>query len=122
MPSSTFAGLKAWMNQFLAWLLDSPLGKDEAAEENNHGTWYDAQLTALAIFAGRKNLAVEICEAAKAKRDGLNGDAKTYELNATKTAAAIKAAETVEAVNDLAKDDDRQTVIKAAAKRIGELS
>jgi hypothetical protein len=68
MPSSTFDGLMAWMNEYLNWLLDSPNGRGEASRKNNHGTWHDAQLVALAIFTGRRGLAVEICEAAKEKR------------------------------------------------------
>jgi len=68
IPSSVFAGLEIWMNRFLDWLVESPLGRDEASEKNNHGTWYDVQLAALAIFTGRKDLAAKTCAAAKAKR------------------------------------------------------
>ncbi|MCD4760346.1 alginate lyase family protein, partial [bacterium] len=42
MPSSTFDGLMAWMNEYLNWLLDSPNGRGEASQKNNHGTWHDA--------------------------------------------------------------------------------
>jgi hypothetical protein len=68
MPSSTFDGLMAWMNEYLDWLLDSPNGRGEASQKNNHGTWHDAQIVALALFTGRGDLAVAVCEAAKEKR------------------------------------------------------
>jgi hypothetical protein len=68
MPSPTFDGLKDWMNEYLDWLVDSPNGKGEASQKNNHGTWYDVQVVALALFTGRRDLAVEICEAAREKR------------------------------------------------------
>lgn len=68
MPSSTFDGIKDWMNDYLDWLVDSPNGKGEASQKNNHGTWYDVQVVALAIFTGRRDLAVEICEEAREKR------------------------------------------------------
>jgi hypothetical protein len=68
MPSSTFDGIKDWMNDYLDWLVDSPNGKDEASQKNNHGTWYDVQVVSLAIFTGRRDLPVEICEAAREKR------------------------------------------------------
>src|SRR5687768_6883455 len=42
--------LRQWMHAYLDWLLQSEHGRDERAEENNHGTWYDAQVTALALF------------------------------------------------------------------------
>ena len=68
MPSPTFDGLMVWMNEYLDWLLDSPNGRGEASQKNNHGTWHDAQIVALALFTGRRDLAVAVCEAAKEKR------------------------------------------------------
>jgi hypothetical protein len=43
-------------------------GKEEAAAKNNHGTWYDAQLAAYALFVGKDDLARRTVEGAKAKR------------------------------------------------------
>jgi hypothetical protein len=62
------AALVAWMKQYLEWLRNDPLGQDEAREINNHGTWYDAQIAAIAMFVGDRELARETVEAAKAKR------------------------------------------------------
>lgn len=68
IPEHILTGLKDWMNQYLDWLVESPIGINEAGQQNNHGTWYDVQVVRLAIFTGRKDLASEICENAKKKR------------------------------------------------------
>lgn len=52
-------GLKKWFGDFLQWMIDSPIGKDEADELNNHGTYYDVQVIAYAIFTGRRDLAIK---------------------------------------------------------------
>src|SRR5690349_19999081 len=58
----------AWFDAFLTWMQTSKNGKEEAAAKNNHGTWYDAQLAAYALFVGKTDLAKETLERAKAKR------------------------------------------------------
>lgn len=45
--------LRAWMQAFYSWLRDSRNGRDEEAEHNNHGSWYDAQAAHLALTLGR---------------------------------------------------------------------
>ncbi|HEV7645868.1 MAG TPA: alginate lyase family protein [Pyrinomonadaceae bacterium] len=52
-------GLKKWFGDFLGWMIDSPIGRDEADELNNHGTYYDVQAIAYAIFTGRRELAIK---------------------------------------------------------------
>ena len=49
--------LRAWFGDYLAWLLDNPLGRDERAARNNHGSWMDAQLCAYALFCGHEDVA-----------------------------------------------------------------
>ncbi|HEY1236348.1 MAG TPA: alginate lyase family protein [Candidatus Binatia bacterium] len=49
-----------WNKEYLSWLVESPEGKAEARAENNHGTWYDVQVAALAIPTARDELAKEI--------------------------------------------------------------
>jgi hypothetical protein len=44
--------LRAWMEEFYRWLRTSKNGRDEAAEQNNHGSWYDAQTAHLALVLG----------------------------------------------------------------------
>lgn len=43
-------------------------GKEEADAKNNHGTWYDVQVMALAVFTGQLDLARRVAEEAKSKR------------------------------------------------------
>ncbi len=57
--------LIAWMKQYLDWLRNDPMGKDESSEKNNHGTWYDAQVAAIAMFVGERETARQIVENAK---------------------------------------------------------
>ncbi|KAL3959722.1 hypothetical protein ACCO45_004839 [Purpureocillium lilacinum] len=51
------ARARAWNKRFLTWLTDSPFGKDEASQSNNHGTFANMQISALALFVGDKALA-----------------------------------------------------------------
>ena len=60
--------LQAWFKQFVAWMRSSKKGQDEAAAKNNHGTWYDLQLTDYALFLGNRDLARATVEQAKTKR------------------------------------------------------
>jgi hypothetical protein len=67
-PSWTAAdreGLRAWCAAYAGWLKTSPNGRAEAEAENNHGTWYDAQLTALLLYTGAQDEARARAEAAK---------------------------------------------------------
>jgi hypothetical protein len=70
-PSWTSAdrdALKDWYKQFLGWMRTSPEGRQEANAGNNHGSWYDVELAAFALFTGDRDLARQTVEAAKAKR------------------------------------------------------
>lgn len=67
-PDSDQAALIAWMKQYLEWLQTDPMGKDEGSEKNNHGSWYDAQVAAIAMFVGERETARQIVENAKVKR------------------------------------------------------
>ncbi|WP_110647374.1 alginate lyase family protein [Salinicola peritrichatus] len=57
LDDATLKALKQWYADYLDWLLASDNGRDEASKRNNHGTWYDAQVTAFARFVGRPELA-----------------------------------------------------------------
>ncbi|MBI1295992.1 NUDIX domain-containing protein [bacterium] len=50
-------GMADWFRRYTDWLLQSPLGQEEARQHNNHGVWYDAQVAAFALFAGMKEIA-----------------------------------------------------------------
>jgi len=58
------AGLQAWCSAYATWLQTSRNGREEAAALNNHGTWYEAQLTALLLYTGRREEAKARCERA----------------------------------------------------------
>jgi hypothetical protein len=49
--------MKAWLTDFLTWITESKNGKDENKAPNNHGTWYDAQVTAIALGVGNIEIA-----------------------------------------------------------------
>lgn len=61
-------GMQEWMSSYLDWLLTSQHGQDELVHPNNHGTWYDVQVGALALFTGREDIARERVTAAKKLR------------------------------------------------------
>ena len=62
--------LQSWFAEFLQWLIDSPAGRAEAKAENNHGTWYDVQVSSFALFTDQKNLAKQILSTVPEKRIG----------------------------------------------------
>ncbi|KAJ5612071.1 hypothetical protein N7510_005265 [Penicillium lagena] len=41
---------RAWNLDFLAWLTDSPFGREEHAQRNNHGSFAAMQMAAIALF------------------------------------------------------------------------
>jgi hypothetical protein len=57
-----------WFRTFLTWLLESDKGKDEGRQPNNHGTWYDVQAAAIALFLGEPATARRVLEAAPQRR------------------------------------------------------
>ncbi|MBV6641198.1 MAG: alginate lyase family protein [Cyclobacteriaceae bacterium] len=52
--------LKNWMFNYMNWLLTSELGKEEFTRYNNHGTWYDVQVSSIAIAIGDSTTAKRI--------------------------------------------------------------
>ena len=49
-------GMEGWVKEFIHWLGNSTIGKEEMNAPNNHGVWYDAQLLAYAGFMRDTNL------------------------------------------------------------------
>jgi hypothetical protein len=64
-------GLEEWFSKFLQWMRESRKGRAESAGKNNHGTYYDMQVTSFALFIGEENFAKQILETAKKKRIAL---------------------------------------------------
>ncbi|MBC6700122.1 alginate lyase family protein [Hymenobacter sp. BT190] len=56
------SGLQDWFRQFTNWALTSPLGVAEGKVDNNHGTFYDAQVVDFALFTGDEALARKVLE------------------------------------------------------------
>jgi hypothetical protein len=50
--ASDMEGMVAWSRAYLTWLLESKNGREERAATNNHGTFYDEQVAALALLVG----------------------------------------------------------------------
>jgi hypothetical protein len=66
--SADHAGITNWSSQFLTWLRTSSNGKNEAAAQNNHGSFYDMMSAALALYTGQRDLAKCIVVTAETKR------------------------------------------------------
>ncbi|MFD9224031.1 alginate lyase family protein [Streptomyces sp. NPDC060064] len=66
--TSDRTAMRAWNTAFLDWLVNSPFGKEESAAKNNHGTFHDMQVAALALATGDKDLARKVVLDARGKR------------------------------------------------------
>jgi Alginate lyase len=60
--------LQKWFNNFLTWLQTSQHGKDESDAKNNHGSFYDVQVSDFGLFVEKLELAETILENAREKR------------------------------------------------------
>jgi hypothetical protein len=61
-------GMEQWFGQFLKWMRESDLGREEADNENNHGTYYDVQVVSFALFLDERKIAAETLRGVGAKR------------------------------------------------------
>lgn len=61
-------GIRAWFGKYLHWLLESPNGKDEAGQKNNHGSAYDVQVSCIALFLDNNELAKQTLSQVGKKR------------------------------------------------------
>lgn len=68
IDEQTVLGLKAWYREFTDWMLTSENGITEDTEPNNHGTFFDVQILAMAIFTDREALVKKICSTAYERR------------------------------------------------------
>jgi hypothetical protein len=62
------SGMVAWFDGYLHWLRHSQHGQDEDQTLNNHGTWYDVQVSSFALFTEKREIAVQTLEASKQRR------------------------------------------------------
>lgn len=67
-PEADQRALEKWFTEFLRWMRESENGRDESAAKNNHGTYYDMQVSSFALFLGDWEFATNVLRTAKAKR------------------------------------------------------
>ncbi|MBB4079240.1 hypothetical protein GGR28_001860 [Lewinella aquimaris] len=81
------AGTDEWLAAYLHWLQTSKLGVEEKERENNHGTWYDAQVLSMLIHLGQTKEAGRVAETVKRRIDTqIEPDgAQPHELARTKS-------------------------------------
>jgi hypothetical protein len=108
-PSLTEAdeqGLRAWFTQYLDWLKNSKNGRDESDAKNNHGSWYDEQITGIALFLEDKALARKVAETAETKRIALQIEPDGSEpLELARTKSFSYSAFNLDALEQLAQED-----------------
>ncbi|PSR14713.1 MAG: hypothetical protein DA408_02370 [Bacteroidetes bacterium] len=56
LSGATLAGVKDWFDAYGDWLVKHPYGIDERYNNNNHSTWWGAQVAAYALLAEREDL------------------------------------------------------------------
>lgn len=65
LTADEHAAIRAWFRRYLDWLLTAPNAVEERAARNNHGTWYYAHVIPVARYAGRDDVARELCTEAR---------------------------------------------------------
>ncbi len=68
LPETTKERLLAWFEAYYNWLVTSEYGIFEDSTKNNHGTWYDVQVTGIELFLNKTESAKARLERAKTKR------------------------------------------------------
>ena len=60
--------LREWFTEYVTWLETSPLANQEREAKNNHGSWYAAQASRIALFVGHDEFARSIFNQVKTER------------------------------------------------------
>jgi len=61
-------GLRAWYSRYLDWVTTSKFGIKDGKRKNNHGTYRDFHVAAIALYVGRTNLARDIISTVPERR------------------------------------------------------
>ena len=79
--------LKKWFSDYLTWMLESTIGKEEAKSKNNHGTFYSEQIIAFSLFSDRPEVTLNEIEIFKNRMENqLKPDgSQPFELLRTKS-------------------------------------
>ena len=78
--------VQQWFAEYLVWLRESKFGQQERDTQNNHGTWYDAQVAAFALFCEQDQVAKEVLEKVPQRRIARHIEpdgSQPHELNRT---------------------------------------
>ena len=67
-------GMESWFTSYLDWLLNSNSGKKEEQKANNHGTYYLVQVSSIALFINKTDLAKEMLETTMQEPDSASDD------------------------------------------------
>lgn len=62
------SALRDWFRQYFTWVRGSFFGKVEYRMKNNHGTWYDAHTSAVALFLNDEKASREILSQSAERR------------------------------------------------------
>lgn len=82
------AGMRHWFAEWYKWLTTSDAGKAESKHPNNHGSWYQVQAAALALYLGKTEDAKVILARVRDHRipDEIAADGlQKYEMARTKS-------------------------------------
>jgi Alginate lyase len=60
-------GMKLWFIRYLDWLMNSTFGIQEAKSRNNHGTWYNVEVSAIALFLNKSEITETFLQSTKLK-------------------------------------------------------
>ena len=66
--SSDRMGMRSWFSDFANWMQTSKNGQDESRTKNNHGVYYDLQLSTMLLGAGKETAARELLQQSLPKR------------------------------------------------------
>ena len=55
LNDETKKGMDLWLSEYVHWLQNSELGKQESTRTNNHGTLYDVQLLNILMYLNRED-------------------------------------------------------------------
>jgi Alginate lyase len=58
-------GMKLWFTHYLDWLMKSTAGIQEGKSKTNHGTWYNVQVSAIALFLNKPEITERVLQKAK---------------------------------------------------------
>lgn len=61
-------GLERWFGDYTTWMRTAPNGREEQAAGNNHGIWFDYQLSGFSLFARQDAVARQVVSEAGKRR------------------------------------------------------